>query len=210
MPKRRYQQPNSDNSTPELPGTLPIHQPVAVYYRQSTDAQIGNISTTIQTVDMVEYLKQRGWAESDILMIDMDAGVSGTKKIDERQGMRRLFELITTRQIGAVACQDEDRLFRDVTQIQVNIFIEACRASNVCVITPSVVYDFAHKDMGTFHARQFRFKSEMAAEYIQSYIRGRLHRARERLMMEGRWAGGSVPPGFMIDMRKELPNGSKN
>ncbi len=210
MAKRHYKAKVEVSPATELPGTLPLDRPVAVYYRQSSDKQVGNISTTIQTVDMVEYLKQRGWSADNILMIDMDAGVSGTKKIDERKGMRRLFELITTSQIGVVACQDEDRLFRDVTQIQVNIFIEACRETNVLVLTPSMVYDFAHKDMGTFHARQFRFKSEMAAEYIQSYIRGRLHRAKERLAMQGCWAGGSIPPGYMVDMRKLLPDGRVN
>ncbi|MCA0457148.1 MAG: recombinase family protein [Chloroflexi bacterium] len=210
MGKRQYKSLAQAQSVTELPGTLPLDRPVAVYYRQSSDKQVGNISTTIQTVDMMEYLKQRGWRDTNIVMIDMDAGVSGTKKIDERKGMRRLFELITTAQIGVVACQDEDRLFRDITQIQVNIFIEACRENNVLVLTPSMVYDFAHKDMGTFHARQFRFKSEMAAEYIQSYIRGRLHRAKERLAMQGCWAGGSIPPGFMVDMRKLLPDGRSN
>lgn len=45
--------------------------------------------------------------------------------------MKYLFDLITRGEISAVACQDEDRLFRDVTQIQVNIFIEACRTSKV-------------------------------------------------------------------------------
>ena len=151
---------------------LPLHLPVAVYYRQSTEAQIGNISTTIQTVDMVEYLKAQGWAKNKIVMIDMDAGISGTTKIDEREGMSTLFSLITNDEIGAVACQDEDRLFRDITQIQVNIFIEACKSHKVLVITPTVVYNFSHPQLGTFHARQFRFKSEMAAEYIDSYLKG--------------------------------------
>lgn len=209
MSKRYVARP----SEPILPlgaNVLPTGQPIAVYYRQSTDAQVGNISTTIQTVDMVSYLKTRGWSEDQITMIDMDAGVSGTKKIDERPGMRMLFDMVTNRAIGAVACQDEDRLFRDVTQIQVNIFIEACRTSRVLVITPSMVYDFAHEQMGTYHARQFRFKSEMAAEYIDAYVRGRLIRAKRRVRSEGRWSGGVIPTGFMIDIRKELANGTKN
>ena len=159
---------------------------------------------------MPEYLKRLGWPEDKIILIDMDEGVSGSKKIDERQGMSLLFDLISTGEIGAVACQDEDRLFRDVTQIQVNIFIEACRASHVLVLTPSMVYDFANDLTGVFHARQFRFKCEMAAEYINAVIRGKLHKAKHRLQMEGRWAGGSVPTGFMVDMRKTLPDGSKN
>ncbi|MBN1991934.1 MAG: recombinase family protein [Anaerolineae bacterium] len=189
---------------------LPLHLPVAVYYRQSTEAQIGNISTTIQTVDMVELLKGRGWAKDKIIMIDMDAGISGTTKIDEREGMSTLFSLITNDKIGAVACQDEDRLFRDITQIQVNIFIEACKSHNVLVITPTVVYNFSHPQLGTFHARQFRFKSEMAAEYIDSYVKGRLQKAKRRLLDNGLWAGPPIPLGFMIDMRKTLPSGSPN
>lgn len=211
MSSKKYQAPTepsiilTDGIT-----TLPTNRPIAVYYRQSTDAQIGNISTSIQTVDMVAYLTSKGWDKEHIYMIDMDAGVSGTTKIDERPGMKHLFDLITRGEIGAVACQDEDRLFRDVTQIQVNIFIEACRSARVLVITPNMVYDFANDLTGSFHARQFRFKSEMAADYINTVILGKLNRAKRRLLMEGRWAGFAVLPGFMIDVRKTLPDGSKN
>ncbi len=56
----------------------------------------------------------------------------------------------------------------------------------------------------------FDSECEMAAEYINSYIRGRLHRAKQRLAMEGCWVGGSIPPGFMVDMRKTLPDGNRN
>lgn len=210
MGRTRYQPTTKKDDTLFGDTQLPLHLPVAVYYRQSTEAQIGNISTTIQTVDMVEILKSRGWAKDKIMMIDMDAGVSGTTKIDEREGMSTLFGLITNNEIGAVACQDEDRLFRDITQIQVNIFIEACKSHNVLVITPTVVYNFSHPQLGTFHARQFRFKSEMAAEYIDSYVKGRLQKAKRRLLDNGLWAGPPIPLGFMIDMRKTLPCGSSN
>src|SRR5258708_30026610 len=148
MSKQYKRQLPSVDLIPESASSLPTDNPVAVYYRQSTYSQVGNISTAIQTIDMVSYLEHRGWSTENITMIDMDAGISGTKKIDERPGMKMLFELITSGKIGAVACQDEDRLFRDVTQIQVNIFIEACRASNVLVLTPSMVYNFADELTG--------------------------------------------------------------
>src|SRR5579863_10412403 len=108
MSKRQYTARQAEPILPLGANALPTNQPIAVYYRQSTDAQVGNVSTSIQTVDMVAYLKQRGWAEEYIIMIDMDAGVSGTTKIDERPGMRQLFSMITEGTIGAVACQDED------------------------------------------------------------------------------------------------------
>lgn len=208
--KHRYKMLADPSDVFSMETKLPTERPVAVYYRQSTIAQVGNISTQIQTIDMVEELKRRGWNAEDITLIDMDAGVSGTTKIDERKGMRLLFELISEGRIGAVACEDEDRLFRDVTQIQVNIFIEACRAARVVVFTPSMVYDFSNELIGSFHARQFRFKSELAAEYISTFVKGKLHRAKRRLAMEGRWFGGRLPPGYMFDTRKTLPDGKHN
>ena len=206
----RYKSQGHQDRVFDASRNAPTSRPVAVYYRQSTFAQVGNISTQLQTVDMVEELKRRGWKPDDIILIDMDAGVSGTKRIDERPGMKSLFELINDTKIGTVACEDEDRLFRDVTQIQVNIFIEACRASNVTVITPSMVYDFANEQIGAFHARQFRFKCELAAEYINTFVKGKLLRAKRRLALEGRWFGGRLPPGYMFDTRKTLPDGNLN
>lgn len=210
MSKKRYEYKAEEANPIQYDTALPVNRAVANYYRQSTFHQVGNQSTSMQTVDMVDYLKRLGWVEDNIIMIDMDAGLSGTKKIDERPGMSELFRLITAGKIGAASCQDEDRLFRDVTQIQVNIFIEACKQHGVLVITPSMVYNFHHEQMGTFHARQFRFKAEMAAEYISTYVKGRLQKAKRRVLMDGRWAGPPMPPGYMADMRKTLPSGAPN
>jgi DNA invertase Pin-like site-specific DNA recombinase len=210
MANKKYQPQKTKQETIALETKLPLNRPVANYYRQSSDEQVGNVSTTIQNVDMPNYLRRLGWKREDIIMIDVDEGVSGTTRIDEREGMRQLFDLITRNRIGAVACQDEDRLFRDATQIQVNIFMEACREHRVLVITPSMIYDFAHPNYGTFHARQFRFKSEMAADYIKTIILGKLHAARDHLSMNGKWCNSPVPVGFMVDMRKTLAGGVPN
>ena len=86
MSKRLHKAKSDSLAVSDGRTELPTDHPVAVYYRQSTEAQVGNVSTTIQTVDMVAYLKQRGWAESRVIMIDMDHGVSGTKKIDDAKG----------------------------------------------------------------------------------------------------------------------------
>lgn len=211
MPKRYKSKSITEQSTFQATERgLLTHKPVAVYYRQSTEGQIGNMSTSMQTVDMVDHLKRLGWSDDNIIMIDMDAGISGKTTINERPGMSQLYNLIVDRVVGTVACQDEDRLFRDVTQIQVNIFIEACRRSDVRVLTPSVMYDFAHPNMGKFYIQQFRFKCDMGAEYLNAYIQNRLKPARRKIILEGRWAGSGVLPGYMIDVRKTLPDGTKN
>ncbi|MEZ4614437.1 MAG: recombinase family protein [Caldilineaceae bacterium] len=70
---------------------LPTDKPIASYYRQSTPEQVGNISTAVQTVDMPAYLERLGWNPADIYLINCDEGVSGTTKIDEREGMGSCF-----------------------------------------------------------------------------------------------------------------------
>lgn len=102
----RYRKPERNAINPYKAQPLPLGRPVAVYYRQSTEGQIGNISTTLQTVDMVEHLMNQGWQHDQIIVIDMDGSISGTKKIKERPGMSYLYDLIEENAIGLVASQD--------------------------------------------------------------------------------------------------------
>jgi hypothetical protein len=124
--------------------------------------------------------------------------------------MSRLFDLIITGRIGSVVVQAEDRLFRDETQIQVNVFIEACVKNNVRVITPFFKYNFADKQEGSYHRLLFRMRAEQAADFLNSYVRGRLMAAKERMMLLGMWMGGNINLGFMVDNRKHLPSGIPN
>jgi len=210
MPTNRLKRRSTEEVDPYKSQPLPIDRPVAVYYRQSSDAQVGNISTTLQTVDMVEHLVARGWVRENVLMIDMDAGVSGTKKIKERVGMSMVYDMIERAEIGMVAAQDVDRFFRDLTQIETNIFIDACRRNNVMVMTPRLVYDFAHPSQGKFFMQQFREESQRAADFIDYHIKGRLHKSKNYLSERGLWAGRMTVPGYMVDMRGKLPNGEHN
>jgi len=45
---------------------LPLGRPAAVYYRQSSEGQIGNVMTTLQTIDMIEHLLDRGWVRENV------------------------------------------------------------------------------------------------------------------------------------------------
>jgi len=208
--KQNYRSPEKDHNDPYRSEPLPVDRPAAIYYRQSTDAQIGNINTSIQTVDMFEHLVVQGWSRDSIIMIDMDAGVSGSTKLKDRPGMSRLIDLIESNTIGLVASQDVDRFFRDVTQIQTNIFIDICKRHNVRILTPRIIYDFNHPTMGAYHMKMFRDEAQHAADFLEYHIKGRLHRAKARLAAQGLWAGRQVKIGFMCDMRETLADGSRN
>src|SRR5258706_6304634 len=178
---------------------LPTDKRIAVYYRQSTMAQVGNVSTTMQQVNLPAYIQIIGWSEDKITLIDEDAGIDGTTAIDEREGMRRMYDMILNCEIGAVAVQDEDRLFRDDTQIQPNIFIDACKSAKVLVITPMMIYSFHDPKLGYWHIKMFRQKAEYAADYITSYIIGRLNAAKRLKALSGVWTGGNMPLGFIVN-----------
>ena len=70
--KQTYRRPEKENNDPYRSEPLPVDRPAAIYYRQSTDVQIGNINTTLQTVDMFEHLVRQGWSRDSIIMIDID------------------------------------------------------------------------------------------------------------------------------------------
>lgn len=202
MPK--YLRRPEEKQDPYASQPLPVDRPVAVYYRQSTEGQVGNISTTLQTVDMVEHLVRLGWVSEQVLMIDMDAGVSGTKKIQDRPGMSRVMRLIETQAVGAVAAQDVDRFFRDVTQIETNIFIDACRRNNVLVLTPTMIFDFRHPMQGRYHMQMFRDHAQRAADYLEYHIQGRLQKSKQWMQERGMWCGRRIAPGYMVDMREKV------
>ncbi|MBN1680486.1 MAG: hypothetical protein JW966_09350 [Anaerolineae bacterium] len=121
-----------------------------------------------------------------------------------------LFDLIECGHIGAVASQEVDRFFRDVTQIQTNIFIDACKRDDVKVLTPAMLYDFAHPLYGRYHIRMFRERAQASADHLQNHIIGRLVAARVWREERGIWAGRHTAPGFMVDMRETLPDSSTN
>jgi DNA invertase Pin-like site-specific DNA recombinase len=108
----RYVIPKDPFAVPDINTPLPIDEPIAIYYRQSAMFQVGNISTSMQTVDMVEHITRLGWQRELITLIDMDEGMSGSKKIDERPGMSLLFSLITQGKIGAVRARMRTGLSR--------------------------------------------------------------------------------------------------
>lgn len=193
---------------PFQPIQLPTTLNLIVYPRQSTLAQVlhHTTSTEMQTADLIEIGVRYGWPAERCIVIDDDLGVSGTLGIDEREGLTKVMEQIDQLKSRAVLVVNEDRLFRDETMIQVNVFIKFMRDHNAYVLTPNMVYNFQER----FHIKMFREKAEYAASYITDYVRERLNGARRKKSMKGLYDGRPLTPGYRVDYDKKRPDGSES
>ena len=205
---RRFVQPTA--SVPRRATSPRTGQKVALYYRQSDPSQVGNVSTDAQKIDLKSRLIALGWSETDVEVIDDDAGVSGQLAMSERVGMSRVIHLIESKQIGTVATVEVDRLFRDRHMIEPNRFIQVCKQHDVVVYANDMFYDFLDPVSGAFQVRMFREKAQWAADYLDTYVVGRMAASRHRLGESGFWASGRVPVGYMVDQREKLEAGLKN
>jgi len=60
MPAKRKYQAQSVVEKPSTPGAMPLDRDIAVYYRQSSMAQVGNVSTDMQQIDLPKYVQTLG------------------------------------------------------------------------------------------------------------------------------------------------------
>src|SRR4051794_36964345 len=94
---------------------LPLDRLLIIYARQSSTKQVvSNVqSAKQQTVDLIEYGVELGWTrngnadyklfvERAVTRDGQIRGVSGTLRIQEREGLRDIVELINSGVVGAV------------------------------------------------------------------------------------------------------------
>ena len=197
--------------------TLRTANPSANYARRSNHyakdkEKDKSQSREMQTEDLMVWAKQQGWKEKDLDPYFADLGLSGTLRPDQRPDMLRLFDNIDSGRYdhGSVICWQENRLFRDETQIYYNQFIDKCKAHDIVVVVVSpylVIYDF----QDDFLTEMFRWKCKEAADFIKRHIKGWMLPARRRAAwQDGEWAGlGDPPPGFIVDFDPESPTYKK-
>ena len=142
---------------------LPRRGNVAIYARVATPAKLTQEKRPVQTDDLITLARQLGYENTHIFVFEQDSGVPGNTAIDERVGLGSLVQAIIKGTIQAVLVADEPRLFRDVTAIQLSLFMKLCFDHNAVVITPEMTYDF-HIPL---HVKLFRFKCQQAATSIE-------------------------------------------
>jgi site-specific DNA recombinase len=84
---------------------------VIAYVRVSTEEQANEgVSLDAQEARIRAYCAMRGLELAEVVI---DAGVSGYKALADRDGGRRVLEMVRTRKVGAVVALKLDRLFRN-------------------------------------------------------------------------------------------------
>lgn len=177
---------------------LPIDKPVAQYIRQSTDGQVKhNIQSLIlQDEEMGVRLSTVGFGS--IIKIDIDQGLSGQKRRDERKGLDHIYTLAETGQIGAVAAYDASRFYRDTTHVWYNDFIQLLITYNI----PAILYDEEQGIRVFWPNRQqdmdaLREEFKQAAFYLR-HIYGKVLPAKMKAIESGSFGGHLVPMGFIV------------
>ncbi len=205
--------PQQEQKEQEIERRLRTDRPASIYARRSDpEAKDKNKdksqSREMQTDDLIKWAIKQGWARELLHEYFADLGLSGTLRPDQRPDMLRLFDDIDAGKYdnGTIVCYQENRLFRDETQIYYNQFIDKCLQHNIHVVAISprlTIYDLRDDVL----KEMLRAKLKEAAEFIPRHIKGWLHPARERAAwVYGEWAGlGNLPPGFIVDYDSQSP-----
>jgi DNA invertase Pin-like site-specific DNA recombinase len=116
---------------------LPIERPVALYIRQSSQVQVKKNVRSTQLQDEEMHTRLTGIGFTSILKIEIDQGISGQKRRDQREGLDQLYRLAESGAIGAVAAYDASRWYRDPTHVEYNQFITLLVTHNL----PAILFD---------------------------------------------------------------------
>src|SRR5258708_2657281 len=200
MPRRRYQSANEGRPEEE---TLPLDTQLTILTRQSTVVQSERnvFSTEMNPKDLVREGQRLGF--SDIKVYDWDSGIGAyNTTIEDRPGLKHwLYALLPSGVSRALLVSPEDRLFRDKWETEHNAFIRQVAKYAGWVICGQRVYYFRRE----MDCEQFRLACKYGRQYIEFHIKGRLQPALQRAALAGRYAGGPVPWGYLVNYDQQSP-----
>jgi DNA invertase Pin-like site-specific DNA recombinase len=192
-----------------------------VYQRLSSTEQVKNSLYSIQMQDSLEDLatedgyvtdfgpdqrkamrersEYSGWYRNGEIVVEQrDLGISGTKGQEKRPGLAHLVRLIEENRVEAVYVVHVSRLYRDQTLIDAFSFGELCKRHDVKIITPYMRLNLRIP----MHMEWYRREADWAAKELDT-MKSRLYGAREMKARQGRYAGGTIPRGYVLDTRKK-------
>jgi hypothetical protein len=177
---------------------------VQPYPRVSTPEQRKNMSAEMQQDKKFALLC--GWPEELIIMDTRDLGVSGRLRMEDRLTFSEMITRIAEGIVKTIIAANVSRLFRDRWGKEYARFMEICFTYGVKVVIANKtrtgiehIYDFSKSS----DVDLFRRKCEEAWSYIENQI-GMMHALKDEVGYSGRWAGWSLPTGFMVDLREYI------
>jgi DNA invertase Pin-like site-specific DNA recombinase len=177
-----------------------------VYQRLSTHEQVKRHIWSQEAQDaLVDLARADGYPDDLIYVERRDLGISGTKGREEREGLAYLIQQVEAGLIEAVYVVHISRLYRDQTLINALALGELFKEHGVIIVTPQMRLNLRDK----MHMRLYRMEVERAADELE-LMAGRLLGARDLKAKAGFYGGESLPPGYILDARKELSDGESN
>jgi hypothetical protein len=205
MRRSRYQSP--EGFQPDF-DQLPFDTICTVLVRQSSVKQTvqNTFSAEANPKDLIREAQRQGFAPERIKVLDWDMGIGAYNTIiEDRPALHHwLTKLLPGKESRVVLVSQEDRLFRDRTEIQVNRFIELVGRQGgwvICGIGNARIYNFRRE----MDRELFRMACKYGRQYIEYHIKGRLHPAIQRTAMAGRYSGGPVPWGYVVNYDSQSP-----
>ena len=179
---------------------LPNKGMAFVYQRLSSHEQVKKHVYSVQAQDdLAQSAREDGYSDDQVYVENRDLGISGTEGKDERAGLAYMISQIQAGLVESVYVVDISRLFRDQTLINALTFGELCKEHNVIIVTPQMRLNLNDR----MHMRIYRMEAERAAEELE-IMHARLHGGQEIKARQGCYVGGSIPPGYVLDERKEI------
>jgi hypothetical protein len=214
MPEpRAFKLRQAENRPNNYAGVLPEidkKRATAVLVRQSKDgadtAQAESRETQLGLQDYGRLLY--GEDEPDVRLYDEGSGVSGQKRIDQREKLDLLYKDIKKGIVGTIVLAREDRLFRNKHLEQVGTFTDLAQKMKVKLIVPPIssvarydetrVYDFTdYQDL-----RAFQEKMIEAYAYIEGPIK-HANQCKQNKADKGGYDGRGLPPGLVVRGKKQ-------
>ncbi|MCG3209243.1 MAG: hypothetical protein FOGNACKC_02864 [Anaerolineae bacterium] len=185
---------------------LPNEKQAFIYKRLSSHEQLKRSIYSIKAQDaLIDLAQEDGYLPEQIHVEDRDLGISGTKGREDRPGLSYLIESVESDQVEAVYVVHISRIYRDQTLINAFALGELLKQHNVIIVTPYMRLNLQDK----MHMRLFRMEIERAADELEVMAQ-RLLGPKNMKGRAGYYTGESIPPGYVVDERKQLPNGKPN
>jgi hypothetical protein len=214
MPEpRAFKLRQAENRPHSNTGALPVidrKRVTAVLVRQSrTGADTAQAESRETQLGLQDYSKLLYGEEAPLVKLyDEGAGVSGQKRIDQREKLDELYRDMHKGLIGQVVMAREDRLFRNKHMDQVGAFTRLAEERRIKVIVPPIssasteertrIYDFtSYQDLCAFQD-----KMREAYGYIAGHVKY-MHLCKQNKADKGGYDGRPLPPGFAVKGKKQ-------